>query len=250
MMKLTYLFHSGFVLETTTCYVVFDYWIDPAKKVVDLLQTKKPMYVLASHFHEDHFNPNILQWKKTKSNITYILSKDIYRRRRASKGDADVWLAKGGTWSNEHLTITAMGSNDSGVSWIVDIEGKRIFHAGDLNNWYARLLNEKPHTWSAFSEEGLCIDPEHEEKRYLGELKDLEKKSSFFDIVMFPIDGRIGNGYTKGGRQFIERFKVGLFVPMHFVVSGSVSAHRMKEFTDKQGIEFWAICHNGEELCF
>ena len=42
--------------------------------------------------------------------------------------------------------------------------------------------------------------------------------------VMFPIDGRIGNGYTLGGRQFIERFKVGLFVPMHFVASGFESS--------------------------
>ena len=25
-----------------------------------------------------------------------------------------------------------------------------------------------------------------------------------FDLVMFPVDGRIGNGYTLGGRQFIE----------------------------------------------
>ena len=43
-----------------------------------------------------------------------------------------------------------------------------------------------------------------------------------FDVVMFPIDGRIGNGYTLGGRQFIERFKVGLFVPMHFYVANQI----------------------------
>lgn len=53
-----------------------------------------------------------------------------------------------------------------------------------------------------------------------------------FDIVMFPIDGRIGNGYTRGARQFVDQFHVGLFVPMHFVASGFKSAWRMKEFTD------------------
>lgn len=45
-----------------------------------------------------------------------------------------------------------------------------------------------------------------------------------FDIVMFPVDGRIGNGYTRGARQFVDQFHVGLFVPMHFVASGFKSA--------------------------
>lgn len=59
-----------------------------------------------------------------------------------------------------------------------------------------------------------------------------------FDIVMFPVDGRIGNGYTRGARQFVDQCHVGLFVPMHFVASGFKSAWRMKEFTDAKGIPF------------
>ncbi len=58
------------------------------------------------------------------------------------------------------------------------------------------------------------------------------------------------NGYTLGGRQFIERFKVGLFVPMHFVASGFESAWRMKEFTDEKGITFWEIKKEGETIDF
>jgi hypothetical protein len=30
----------------------------------------------------------------------------------------------------------------------------------------------------------------------LGELKDIRKVADSFDLVMFPIDGRIGNGFT------------------------------------------------------
>ena len=67
------------------------------------------------------------------------------------------------------------------------------------------------------------IDPIAHEKRFLGELKDIRKVTDSFDLVMFPVDARIGNGYTLGGRQFIERFKVGLFVPMHFVASGEIT---------------------------
>lgn len=40
----------------------------------------------------------------------------------------------------QNIKIVAAGSNDSGVSWIVEVADKRIFHAGDLNNWYARFL--------------------------------------------------------------------------------------------------------------
>ena len=63
------------------------------------------------------------------------------------------------------------------------------------------------------------FNPIAHEKQFLGELKDIRKVADSFDVVMFPIDGRVGNGYTLGGRQFIERFKVGLFVPMHFTTT-------------------------------
>ena len=166
-MKLSYIFHSGFVLETEQSILVFDYWMDPSGVMDGVLRSEKPMYVFSSHFHEDHFTKEIFEWKKQKPNITYILSKDIYKHRRASKEDADVWLAKGGTWSDDTISVWALGSTDSGVSWIVETEDKaaikreqsqacldsaereqarpkvkRIFHAGDLNNWYAKFLSD------------------------------------------------------------------------------------------------------------
>ena len=85
------------------------------------------------------------------------------------------------------------------------------------------------------------------EKQFLGELKDILKVADSFDVVMFPIDGRVGNGYTLGGGQFIERFKVGLFVPMHFT-TGFESSWRMKEFTDEKNIPFWEISREGETI--
>ena len=271
-MTLTYIFHSGFVLETEQSILVFDYWLDPSGVIGGVLKKDNPLYVFSSHFHEDHFTRAIFEWRKRKSDITYFLSKDILRHRRANKEDADVWLAKGGSWTDDRISVKALGSTDSGVSWIVKTEGKRIFHAGDLNNWYARFLpdvmpgetiyseelteqrgpsssHERPSRdgsrQSQFEEE---IDPIAHEKQYLGELKDIRKVADGFDLVMFPIDGRIGNGYTLGGRQFIERFKVGMFVPMHFVASGFESAWRMKEYTDEKGIPFWEITKEGETI--
>ena len=250
-MKLTYIFHSGFSLETEQCVLVFDYWMDPANVMSGLLKTEKPMYVFSSHFHEDHFNRDIFMWKNEKPDIKYILSKDILKHRRAQKSDADVWLAKGGVWQDELIRVVATGSTDSGVSWVIEVEGKCIFHAGDLNNWYARFLTDNYRGGVIYSPEfGGNIYPMKEEKHYLGELKEIRKIADRFDLVMFPVDGRIGNGYTRGGRQFIERFQVGLFVPMHFVASGFESAWRMKEFTDACGISFWRISEEGESIVF
>lgn len=246
-MKLTYIFHSGFAIETEHCIMVFDYWMDPSSVFPKLLDSDKPVYVFASHFHEDHFNRKIFEWRVIRKDITYILSKDILKHRRAQKDEADAWLGKGATWEDRTIHVTATGSNDSGVSWVVETDGKRIFHAGDLNNWHARFLTED-YQGGMIQSFGIDINPEKEEKRFLGELKDIRKITDRFDIAMFPIDGRIGNGYTNGGRQFIDRFSVGMFVPMHFTASGFESAWKMKEFTDAKGIEYWSISHDGETI--
>ena len=248
-MTLRYIFHSGFVLETEQCVLVFDYWMDPARVMDNYKNTKKHVYVFASHFHEDHFTKEIFKWKDSITNITYILSKDILKRRRANREDATVWMAKGATWEDDNLKVIATGSNDSGVSWIIKTEGKTIFHAGDLCNWYARFLADGCPEGTIYSEEFQeFINPVAEEKRFLGELKDIRKITDTFDLIMFPVDGRIGNGYTLGGRQFIERFEVGMFVPMHFVASGFESAWRMEPFCQEKDIPFWCIKAEGETI--
>ncbi len=252
MIRLTYIFHSGFVVETAAGMLVFDYWLDLANVLPKCLSRRggRHVYVFASHFHEDHFTKDIFGWKQSLgSDVTYILSKDILKHRRADKGEADVWLAKGGTWADENIQVTATGSNDSGVSWIVETGGKRIFHAGDLCNWYARFLADGNKDRQPYSEElGEDIDPVAEETRFLGDLKDIQKIAKGFELVMFPVDGRIGNGYTLGARQFIERFQVGMFVPMHFVRSGFESAWRMEPFCQEKHVPFWRIACEGDSI--
>ena len=64
-MTLTYIFHSGFVLETEQSILVFDYWMDPSGVMDGVLRSEKPMY---------HFTKEIFEWKKLREGITYILS--------------------------------------------------------------------------------------------------------------------------------------------------------------------------------
>lgn len=64
------------------------------------------------------------------------------------------------------INVYATGSNDSGVSWIVEVKDakkqaiiKRFFHAGDLNNWYARFLTDDYDGGTIDSEAFGVIDP-------------------------------------------------------------------------------------------
>ena len=208
-MKLSYIFHSGFVLE------------------------------ISSHFHEDHFTKEIFEWKKQREGITYILSKDIYKHRRAIKEDADVWLAKGGIWSDDTISVWALGSTDSGVSWIVETEGKRFFHAGDLNNWYAKFLTDDNPDQQRYSfEMEETFNPIAHEKQFLGELKDIRKVADSFDVVtgFEPSEQREQSRTCSNYAESRER------------KSGAQSSWRMKEFTDEKNIPFWEITREGETI--
>ena len=71
-MTLTYIFHSGFVLETDKSILIFDYWLDLNGVVPPFLKKDKPVYVFSSHFHEDHFNSAI--WGRScNSPATFFL---------------------------------------------------------------------------------------------------------------------------------------------------------------------------------
>ena len=158
-MELTYIYHSGFALSGDGFTVIMDYYRDSEdgqaqadlNRLMDgtfsnqeagmpegtvhseLLRRPGKLYVLASHFHPDHFNKEVLQWREQRPDIIYIFSKDILRHRRAQKEDA-VWLKKGEEYKDETLSVRAFGSTDVGVSFLLQASGKKIFHAGDLNN--------------------------------------------------------------------------------------------------------------------
>ena len=101
-MRLTYIYHSGFSIETDGFSLLFDFFRDTNGKTSGgyvtqhLLNRPGPLYVLASHFHPDHFNPEVLSWKERKPDIQYLFSKDILKHRRARQDQA-YWLKQGDT---------------------------------------------------------------------------------------------------------------------------------------------------------
>ena len=141
-MTLDYIYHSGFAIETEGVTVIIDYYKDSSETehnrgiVHDyLLQRPGKLYVLATHFHPDHFNREILTWKEERLDIRYIFSKDILKSHRAKPEDA-IYIKKGEIYEDDAIRIEAFGSTDVGSSFLIHLQDWSIFHAGDLNNWH------------------------------------------------------------------------------------------------------------------
>lgn len=208
-MTLDYIYHSGFAIEAEGMTVIIDYYKDSSESehnrgiVHDyLLQRPGKLYVLATHFHPDHFNREILAWKEQRPDIQYIFSKDILKSHRAKAEDA-FYIKKGETYEDDTIRIDAFGSTDVGSSFLIHLQGWSIFHAGDLNNWH-------------WKDESAPEEVAEAEKNYLKELDDLAKVTDKLDVAMFPVDPRIGTDFMRGAQQFVDRIKTNIFVPMHF----------------------------------
>lgn len=208
-MKLDYIYHSGFAIEAEGVTLIIDYYKDSSETLYnqgivhnELLGRPGKLYVLCTHFHPDHFNPEVLTWKQQRPDIQYIFSKDILKHRRATREDA-TYINKGEAYEDDTLRIDAFGSTDVGVSFLIHLQGRSIFHAGDLNNWH-------------WSEESTQAEIRKAEGDFLAELRFLQQSAPAIDLVLFPVDRRMGKDYMKGAKQFIEQIKTTIFVPMHF----------------------------------
>ncbi len=199
-MKLTYIYHSGYAIEAKDFTVIIDYYKDSEDNFRDgivhkkFLKNKGRLYVLSTHSHADHFNPDILKWKAIKKDITYIFSKDILDNQMAKEDDA-IYLDKLEVYKDQNVIIRAFGSTDLGVSYLIHIKDKTIFHAGDLNNWH-------------WNEESTEDEIREAEAFYQDELNLLAANVKHIDIAMFPIDPRLGKDYMKGAEQFIDAIQI------------------------------------------
>ncbi|MDR2763437.1 MAG: MBL fold metallo-hydrolase [Tannerella sp.] len=236
-MKLTYIFHSGFIVEGKTFSLITDYFRDTDDAFVrtHLPSLSGRVYVLASHWHPDHFNPVILEWKHLRPDIQYIFSRDILEHKKAKPADA-TWLVKGDTWRDDVVTVQAFGSTDVGVSFLIDAEGKRLFHAGDLNNWH-------------WNEESTPEEIQAAGQAFLAEIALLAQSAGRLDLAMFPVDARLGKDYMLGAKQFVSRIPVAVFSPMHFTPSYD-AAEAFRPFAERAGCRFIGWKAKGESIDF
>lgn len=190
-LKIQYLDHSGFSVETANKLLVFDYY----RGTVDL--GNKPVYIFSSHSHPDHYNPVILEWQREKRDVRYVFSSDI----EVSHPDSSITMMSPYEETKlGDLNIKTFGSTDLGVSFLLDSEGVRIFHAGDLNWWY----------WWGDTEEGIA----QATADFKAEIAKI--KGEQIDLAFFPVDPRLEHNYGLGAEYFIQEIKPRFLIPMHF----------------------------------
>lgn len=212
MVRITHLFHSGFMVETLDKLLIFDYFKSPyvdIEKEINL-NPKKDLFVFVSHSHGDHYTTEIFQWEKLRSNITYILSKDIIP---IDKKDNYYFMDKYESIDLKDISIKSYGTTDRGTSFLVETSGFTIFHGGDLNWW----------KWKKDSPEVQL----KEEIDFKGEIARLIGAS--IDIAFIPVDPRLEEYYYLAGEYVAKTLKPGLLVPMHFSDNYSIC----KDFKEK-----------------
>lgn len=198
-MKVTYIHHSGFLVETNSCYYLFDY----EKGSLPEMDVTKQTFVLSSHGHHDHYNAEIFSILNNYGiqNISAILSDDIELPE-----NVDVLQVAPGNEYHLDLgqTLTTFESTDEGVAFLIEDKREIIYHAGDLNDW----------VW----EEETDSYNERMTKDYRKQIKLLSKKLNGreIDVAFVVLDPRQEKDYDKGMCYFLEHIFVKEVYPMHY----------------------------------
>lgn len=184
-MDITYIFHSCFLVETQTCYYLFDYY----RKQLPKLNPQKPILVFASHFHQDHYNKEVFEQLKQQgmTDIHAILSKDISKRDYPEKRGIEITCV---TFHQHYelpyeTSLETLHSTDSGVAFLVTCPEGVIYYAGDLNDW---VWKGEPSRITA------------DDRSYRHEIKMLAEKT--IDVAFLPLDPRQEEYYAEGMRYF------------------------------------------------
>lgn len=257
-MKITFIFHSSFLIECEKSYLLFDYY----QGELPALDPEKPLYALASHQHYDHFSPGIFQLVKKYPRCTFLLSDDIPEKlvseamQELGESPKILWMREGSrmvldpeTGGHEILSegeafpeadpgsvrVTGFPSTDQGLSYLVETEGRRIFHAGDLNDWWW------PNEWKSRNE-----SMQADYFRILDSLKETLGKDPL-DVVFHPMDPVLGVGEYRGPVEFLERIAVRHFFPMHMWERYSVGTKFLEAYPEYEEV-FRPISGAGQEF--
>lgn len=196
-MKITYIHHSAFLVETESACLLFDYFEGTIPQIPD----GKMLYVFASHRHPDHFSKVIFDLAAKRKNIIYLLSSDIWTKRVPEEiREKTHFLEPGTRWEDGRLTVETYKSTDEGAAFWCTVDGYAIYHAGDLNNWYWDGEEEKRNTGIAAA--------------YWNEIQKMRGRTA--DIAFLPLDPRQEEYFYLGIDDFMKVVNVKKVFPMHF----------------------------------
>ncbi len=211
-MKTTYIFHSGFLIETAHSYYLFDYYQGRLPE----MDKDKPVVVFASHNHADHFNPDVFPMLENMGmkNILAVLAKDIPPKKYPENitvikahGKQDYKLPGG-------EALHTLISNDAGVAFLLNTQDGTIYHAGDLNDW----------TWEGESE-SFNKQIRGTYRRRIDDMGGTE-----IDIALLPLDPRQESHYADGMAYFLSVLQPKEVYPMHYWQKPEVIDRFIREY--------------------
>jgi len=198
-MNVTYIHHSCFLVETDRFYYLFDYQKGPLPE----MDVTKPILVLSSHGHGDHYNPEIFSLLAASGmqHIRAILSEDI--EVPATIDTLQVFPEKEYDLG-PHQKLTTFRSTDLGVAFLIEDQYELIYHAGDLNDW----------VWEGESDsynEQMTAD-------YRKQIHLLSEKLHHqkIDAAFVVLDPRQEKDYDRGLCYFLKNIPVKKVYPMHY----------------------------------
>lgn len=226
MMKITYLYHSGFAVELAEHVLIFDYF----QGELPVWDGGKTILFFASHKHSDHFSFKIFDSYGQYGKLHYFLGSDIKLNRKYVERmgvdpavcEAITCTGKNTVTEWEDIRVETLRSTDEGVAFIVTVEGKTIYHAGDLNWWH---WEGEADAWNA-----------QMEKDYKREIARIEGRH--FDAAFVPLDPRLEDSYRLGMLTFLDSTDTDRVFPMHMwdryeVISRLKGSREGKKYADK-----------------
>lgn len=215
--RVVHFYHSGVMVETSNSQIYFDV-ISDQKAFID---TNKKQYYFVSHAHNDHYDPKVFQ--VTSHNTFLVLSDDIDDH---PEGHTITRVEPNKNYKIDNITFKTYDSTDSGVAFLVAIDGMNIFHSGDLNWWH----------W----ENRPAQEQRSEEMAYKAIVSHLEGEK--IDIAFVPVDPRLKSAASFAVRHFIQKVDVQTIFPIHFgesfkilndVLENEIRDERVKSVTKR-----------------
>ncbi|MDD6032027.1 MAG: MBL fold metallo-hydrolase [Oscillospiraceae bacterium] len=206
--QVTYLNHSGFLVETEGWNLLFDYFPDdaapgePGYLTPEQLPRDKGLAVFVSHSHHDHFYAGLSDWRKARPDLLLFCSSETPLPPAPNtfpmEGDAGMQLTR--ETGRPPLQVSTLPSTDLGVAFLVKAGDFSLYHAGDLNDWY----------WEG--------EPEAENAAmsaaYAAQMEKL--RGLHFDAAFLPMDPRQEQDYLRGMLGFWKVCRADAVFPMHF----------------------------------
>ena len=228
-MKISMLGHSGFLVEGNRACLVFDLFTDEKGILDELPIGKKDTIFFVSHAHSDHYNKKIFSLAQGGS-VAYVLDSGV----KPAKAANVTLMKKGDSAEIFGALVRAFGSTDMGLSFLVEFEGKTIFHAGDLNDWY-------------WEEESTPEELLHDEGWFLREIEPLQDARP--DVAFLPVDARLGGHALRGPLHFARAMQPELIVPMHLAGGYNLPGELAEALQDeKLKIEVAELFHPGDTM--